>query len=164
MRHVLVLVRHARAEAFGTTDHERALTDRGVREAMAAGSWLAGHGVVPDRVLVSDALRARQTWEALAGEAGWDLTPSFDSTLYEADPDTTLDVVRELAEDVTTAVLVGHNPTMAYLAQVLDASGSPQLAASGFPTGAVAVFDYDEEWRDLGEGAAQLAELHVERD
>jgi phosphohistidine phosphatase len=162
MSRVLVIVRHAKAEAFGTTDHERTLTEHGLKQSREAGTWLAARGVTPDRAIVSDSVRTRQTWEALAQEAGWTLTPSFDSALYEADAETALDVVRALEDDAETAVVVGHNPTMAYLAQVLDAGGSPQLATTGFPTAAVALFEYDGPWADLAEGTATLVEVHVE--
>ena len=159
---VLVIVRHAKAEAYGTTDRERPLTERGVSQSVKAGAWLAGRGVTPEQALVSDAVRTRQTWDELSRAADWSVTPSFDSTLYEADPETALDLVRALGDDVTTAVVVGHNPTMAYLAQVLDVAGSPQLATTGFPTAAVAVFEYDGPWTGLAEGTARLVELHVE--
>jgi phosphohistidine phosphatase len=162
MSRVLVLVRHAKAESFGSTDHERALTDRGVVEAAQAGTWLAARGITPERALVSDALRARQTWEAMAVEAGWTIEATLDSTLYEADADTVLDVVRGLDDGVTTALVVGHNPTMAFVAQVLDVGGSPQLATTGFPTAAVAVFEYDGPWAEIGEGAARLVDVRVE--
>ena len=162
MTRVLVIVRHAKAESYGATDHERALTDRGVTEAARAGAWLAERGTTPQQAIVSDAVRTQQTWEAMAAEAGWTLTPSFDSTLYEADADTALDLVRALDDEVTTALILGHNPTMAYLAQVLDAGGSPQRATTGFPTAAVAVFEYDGPWADLAEGTAQLVGVHAE--
>jgi len=157
----IVLVRHAKAEGYADTDHERALTERGLGEAAEAGRWLAARGTTPELAIVSDAVRARQTWEALAEAAGWTLTPTFDNTLYEADSETALDLVRGLGDDVGAVMLVGHNPTMAYLAQVLDAGGSPQLATTGFPTAAVAVFEYDGPWADLGEGAARLVDVHT---
>src|SRR4051794_31093456 len=119
MTRVLLLVRHAKAESYAATDHERPLSDRGVTEAAAAGTWLAARDVAPQRALVSDALRTRQTFEAMAVEAGWTIEPEYDSTLYEADAETVLDVVRGLDDDVSTVLVVGHNPTMAYLAQVL---------------------------------------------
>jgi phosphohistidine phosphatase len=157
----LVIVRHAKAESFGPTDHERVLTERGVADAAAAGEWLAGREIAPEQAIVSDATRTRQTWDALAGAAGWSLTPWFDTTLYEADSETALDLVRALEDDVATVVVVGHNPTMAYLAQILDVGGSPQLATTGFPTSAVAVFEYDGPWAEIAEGAARLVDVHV---
>jgi phosphohistidine phosphatase len=162
MTRVLLLVRHAKAESYGATDHERPLTDRGATEAGAAGTWLAERGPAPQRAIVSDALRTRQTFEAMAVEAGWTIEPDYDSTLYEADAETALDVVRGLDDDVTTALVIGHNPTMAYLAQVLDMGGSPQLATTGFPTAAIAVFEYDGPWADLAEGTARLVDVYVQ--
>src|SRR3954467_15314825 len=37
----LVVMRHAKAEQSGPSDHERQLTDRGVTDATEAGRWLA---------------------------------------------------------------------------------------------------------------------------
>lgn len=163
MTRVLVLVRHAKAEPYGPGDHERPLTEQGVADAASAGRWLAARGVVPQQAIVSDALRTRQTWAAMAEAADWFLEPWFDSTLYEADSETALDLVRALEEATTTAVVVGHNPTMAYLAQTLDAGGAPELARTGFPTGAVAVYEYDGPWAELAEGTARLVAVHVGR-
>src|SRR3954453_9424386 len=58
----LVLVRHAQA-AQGEVDADRTLTERGARQAAAIGAWLAQTGLIPDRVVVSPARRAQQTWE-----------------------------------------------------------------------------------------------------
>src|SRR3712207_9368577 len=58
----LLLIRHARA-AGGPIDRERPLTAEGVQQAAALGAWLERAGLVPDRVLVSPARRAVQTWE-----------------------------------------------------------------------------------------------------
>jgi phosphohistidine phosphatase len=162
MTRLLVIVRHAKAESYGASDHERALTQRGTAEARRAGAWLTERDVTPGHAIVSDALRTRQTWEAMAEEAGWTLAASFDATLYEADAETALDLVRAVGDDVEVALLVGHNPTVAYLAQVLDADGSPELARTGFPTAAIAVFSYDGAWADLAEGMARLTALRAE--
>ena len=63
--------------------------------------------------------------------------------------------------------MIGHNPTMAYLAQLLDdGEATPELEGellAGFPTSAVAVFEYDGAWADLGEGSARLVGYHVGR-
>ena len=164
-QHVLVVVRHSKAEQGGRSDYERELTDRGRRDAAAAGAWLAGEGVAPDRALVSAASRAAQTWNGVASGAGWSVEAELDRGLYTAGPDTALDVLRGLGEDVGCAVIVGHNPTMAVLAQILndgegDADAGSAMAA-GFPTSAVAVFAYDGAWADLE--SARLTGFHVGR-
>ena len=164
---VLVIVRHAKAQPSAASDRQRLLTDRGVSDAGAAGAWLAGAGIRPDRVLVSDAARARGTWDALAAGAAWDLSPDFDGGLYVAGPDTALDLIREADDEVGTLVVVGHNPTMGYLAQMLDdGDGDPSAAAGmndGFPTCAVAVFAVEGAWTDLAMAGARLTAFHVGR-
>lgn len=164
---LLVVMRHAKAEQDGPTDFERPLADRGHRDAADVGAWLAGEGFVPDHALVSAALRTRETWAAVAESGGWALEPDLDRGLYTAEPTTAIDLVGAVDEDVRRLVVVGHNPTMAYLAQLLGDGEAPadlegELLA-GFPTSATAVFTYDGAWRDLGEGSARLVAYHVGR-
>lgn len=163
----LVVMRHARAEHSGPSDHERRLTDGGADDARAAGAWLAGLGLDPDHVLVSAALRTRETWEAVAEGAGWDDDATHDEGLYAAGPETALDLVRQSPADALTVVVVGHNPTMATLAQLLDDGEGDEEAsndlAGGFPTCAAAVLEVDDDWADLEEQSARLLAFHVSR-
>jgi phosphohistidine phosphatase len=163
----LVVMRHAKAEQDGPTDFERPLASRGRGDASAAGAWLAAQGIVPDHALVSAALRTQQTWESVAAGAGWSLAPDLDRGLYAAGPESALDIVRLVPDSAAVLMVIGHNPTMAVLAQVLDdGSGDAGVSASmagDFPTSAVAVFSYDGAWADLGEGTARLEAFHVGR-
>lgn len=164
-QHTLVVVRHAKAEATAPSDYERGLTEGGRSDAAAAGEWLAGAGVRPDRALVSAAPRAAQTWESLAAGAGWTLAPDLDRGLYTAGPDTALDLLHAVDEEAGCVVILGHNPTMASLAQLLDDgegdAGAANRMVVGFPTCAVAVFEVGSPWADLG--SARLTAFHVGR-
>jgi len=64
-------------------------------------------------------------------------------------------------------VVVGHNPTIAYLAQLLDdGSGDDDAGremAVGFPTGALAVFEVTGSWAELDLASARLVAFHVGR-
>lgn len=163
----LVVVRHSKAEPSAPTDAERALAGSGVEDARALGRWCSAQGLRPDTALVSAARRAEQTWLALAEGAGWTLTPDLDPGLYTAGPDTALDLVRVLDPQTSTVVLVGHNPTMAFLAQLLDDGEGDADAESamsrGFPTSACAVFSVEGAWEDLEPATARLAAFHVGR-
>jgi phosphohistidine phosphatase len=164
---LLVVVRHARAESQGPTDLERTLTASGRDDASEAGRWLAAEGFGPDHALVSAAVRARETWEALSAGAGWTLEPELDQGLYAAEPDTVMDLIGLVDDAVRRLLVVGHNPTVGYLAQLLgDGSPDPEATAglmSGFPTSAVAVFRWDGPWRELVLGSATLLATHVGR-
>jgi phosphohistidine phosphatase len=160
-------MRHAKAEQGGRTDFERVLTDRGHADAAEAGAWLATQGFAPDQALVSAAARTQETWTSLAEGAGWTLEPDYDRGLYSAEPATAMDLISLVDDAVGSLVVIGHNPTMAYLAQLLgDGEGDPALEGellAGFPTSATAVFAYDGAWADLSEGSARLVGYHVGR-
>ena len=138
----LVLIRHAKA-ADGPADHERRLAPRGERDAAGIGRWLAAHDTAPDAVVVSTALRTRQTWAGCAGELSDPCVPDFDDRIYEATVEDLLDVVHEAGEESSTVVLVGHNPGMQELAIYLDSSAGTsalgQRVRSHFPTSTVVV-------------------------
>jgi phosphohistidine phosphatase len=157
----LLLVRHAEA-ASGAVDADRPLTGHGARAAAAIGSWLRGAGLVPDRVLVSPARRAVQTWE----QAGAPVPPPVvDLRIYGNSVDALLAAVRETPDVVATLALVGHNPSIRELAGLLDdGRGSPaarRALEAGFRAGGVAVLDLDVCWADLAPGTATLTRYEV---
>jgi phosphohistidine phosphatase len=167
----LVVMRHAKAEPSAPSDVERPLAERGHHDAAAAGAWLAGRDVVPDHALVSAARRTRETWEHTcrgAGETWAATTVSFDEGLYAAGVDTALDLLGLVDDAHRCVLLVGHNPTVAQLAQLLDdGEGDPaatdELARGDYPTSATTVFAVPGSWSDLAPGTARLIAHHVGR-
>jgi phosphohistidine phosphatase len=163
----LVVMRHAKAEPGGETDHSRELAQRGWNDALDAGRWLADRGLVPDAALVSSARRTTATWTAVAEGGSFDAEAISSDSLYNAGPETALDLVREIVDDVSALVVVGHNPTIAYLAQLLDDGTGDEEAgrqmAVGFPTGALAVFEVTGSWAGLDLASARLVAFHVGR-
>jgi phosphohistidine phosphatase len=167
VRRQLVVLRHAQAEPGGETDLERELAQRGWDDALESGRWLADKGFIPQAALVSAARRTRSTWLALAEGGSFEVEPTYSESLYSAGPETALDLVRETGDDVTALVVVGHNPTMAYLAQLLDdGTGDEEAAremAVGFPTGALAWFEVVGGWSELELASARLVGFHAHR-
>lgn len=162
----LVVMRHAKAEPTAPSDHGRALTTRGRGDAAEAGRWLRAQGITPDVALVSDALRSQQTWEEVAAGAGYDLDATLSAALYAAGPDTALDLLRETDASVSTLMVIGHNPTMASIAELLDdgegdTDASTRLVTRGLPTSALAVFTLPGAWTELEPGAGRLELFHV---
>lgn len=162
---LLVLLRHGRAESFAEEDHARALTARGRRDVSALGEWLAASGVRPDLVLVSSALRTRETWDLVAASLAGSPTVQVEDDLYSASADTALDAVRRVGDDVEVLVYVGHNPTVASLAQALE-DGEPDPGAfvalsRGFPPGAAALLQVPVPWSDLDAAGARLVDVHA---
>ena len=158
-------MRHAKAEPFGNDDHGRQLTDRGRRDAIEAGVWLAQHDLVPDHALVSSAARTVATWEGVAIGSRSTAEVQIDGALYSSGPEAALEVLRVVPLDVSTVIFVGHNPTAAYLAHLLD-DGDPDPVAfremsEGYPTAALCVLDVPVAWAELEAGTAHIAAFHV---
>jgi phosphohistidine phosphatase len=166
VRRGLVLMRHAKAQPTAPSDHDRALATRGLADAEQAGRWLREQGIDPDGALVSDAVRAQQTFEQVAAGAAWDLEPELSAGLYDAGPDTAFDLIRQTDPDVATLVVIGHNPTMAYLAELVDsgdgdAEATTGMLTRGFPTSALAVFTVLGDWSGVGPGTGRLEAFYA---
>jgi phosphohistidine phosphatase len=152
----LILTRHAKSAWDDplVPDHERPLNDRGRAAAHDLGQWLASRGDVPSKVLVSDALRTRQTWDGIAPAMGGDVVVELKSALYHASVDVMLAVLKKAQADVV--MMIGHNPGIAELAAKLVASAPLNSEFGRYPTGATLVVDFNvESWDqiELGKGA-----------
>jgi len=115
---------------------------------------LAQAGLVPERVIVSTALRTQQTFMLVQEALGVAAADKHDEgRIYEASLMSLMEVIRETPPDVASLMLVGHNPGMAELALILSDPGRSDREALGrltakFPTAAVAVIAFEQDdWR-----------------
>jgi len=151
----LLLVRHAPA-GNAPLDADRPLTGHGTEQARAIGTWLAEHALVPDRVVVSPARRAVQTWAA-AAERLAAAEPTVDPRIYENTFDAVLAAIHETPDDVGCLAVVGHNPSIGGLAHEL-AHGSLD---DGFPAAGVAVFELTGTFAAVAPGTATLSRFRA---
>ena len=162
----LVLIRHAKATQGGI-DAERPLAERGVVDAAAIGRWLAERSLVPDRVVVSPARRASQTWQLAGAELGASAEPVVEERVNDNTLSDLLRVVRESPPDVSTLAVVGHNPSIAELASVLDDRHGETVArqelAHKYPTSGIAVFELGIEWEQVDFGTGTLRQFAAPR-
>jgi phosphohistidine phosphatase len=162
----LVLIRHAQA-AEAVADADRPLTADGEEQAARLGRWLTHAGLVPDRVAVSPARRAAQTWQRAAAQLTGPPAPIVEPRIYGNTVDLLLAVIQETPAEVGTVALVGHNPSIGTLASVLDdGAGSPlarRALRAGCPTGCVAVFDLEQPFDAVAPESATLTTCTVPR-
>ena len=163
MKRTLVLMRHAKSSwTTDQPDFRRPLNARGVKDATAAGDILSRYPI--GAVRASAATRTRETWQN-AVEGGARCTDvQFLDDLYGAWPDRVLDVVRQLPEQVNTAVILGHEPTMSeVLHEVVSrwqfAGGPPDA----FPTCTMAFIEFKKPWADLTSGHGRLVRFESPR-
>lgn len=141
-----MLLRHAKAEkgAPGARDFDRALAPRGREDAQRVGAYMARHGLVPDLVIASGAVRVKQTWDALG--AAFQPVPQLrcDERLYNAEAGRILKLVQEVDAPVHTLMVVGHNPGLQELGRLLIASGDVEAReqlGENLPTSGLLVID-----------------------
>jgi phosphohistidine phosphatase len=158
----LMLMRHAKSDwsVGGQRDHDRALAARGREAAPLIAAYMARHGLKPDKVLVSTARRARETWDLVAPAFSTDLNVSFDARLYEANPKALLVPLRAVDAAAHSLLMIGHNPGIQELANLLMASGdidARQRLLEKFPTAALAVIDFQiDDWSALAPHSGRL--------
>jgi len=155
----LILLRHASAERAGPgeSDHDRALTKGGKKEATAAGQVLGQRGEKIDLVLSSDSRRTRDTWKGVAAEIDAKPDVRFLRSMFESND--YLPTLKSEGRKAGSVLLIGHNPAMHGTAVEIAASLSGRDGArlrSGFPKAALAIFDFDGEWKTLRPGQMRL--------
>jgi phosphohistidine phosphatase len=118
----LLLMRHAKSswKEKETNDHERVLNKRGRKDAPRMGTLLQERELSPQIILSSSALRARQTAELVAEAAGFPGEPVYLDNLYMAEADEYISVLRGLSDDYERVLVVGHNPGLETLLQILS--------------------------------------------
>ena len=114
--------------------------------------------VKPEIILCSPAQRTRQTAERLIGEfEGTMDIVQFDERIYENTTDTLLDLIQLLPEACASAMVIGHNPSIGWLANQLS-----RYQIETMPSCAVASFKLPSfQWRDVGRTPSRLLEFDV---
>ncbi len=150
----LLLLRHAKSDwdARLDTDSERPLNKRGVEAAKLMGRALQSLDAIPDIVLSSSAVRARETARLAARAGSWKCPIDIIDDLYDASIEDVVEVVRALKSAHDSALLIGHEPTFSGLAAFLVGGGGLKL-----PTAALARIDLDiDRWSQAGKGKGTL--------
>lgn len=128
----LLLLRHAKSswKDPSLNDFDRPLNDRGKKAAQLIGQLLSQHKPPIDLIVSSPAIRARQTVEQLMRSGR--LTPDvrFDQRIYEASAVRLLEVVSQFEDEKKCVLLVGHNPGLEDLLELLTSTFQHMPTAS----------------------------------
>src|ERR1051326_1722475 len=117
----LLLMRHAKSSWGDSSlaDFERPLNERGRKAAPLVGRFMRRRKLRPALILCSRAERARQTAALVVEAARLDSPLRYDERIYEATPARLAEVVSQVEETVGELLLVGHNPGLAGLLELL---------------------------------------------
>jgi len=111
----LLLVRHATAQPESANgDFDRALSNKGIKEATELAQKLKNNGIIPQLIIASSALRT-QTTGGIITDVLQLPKPQLNAAIYEASEQTLLEVINAFADVNDFTALVGHNPGISYL-------------------------------------------------
>lgn len=157
----LYLLRHAHAgdpEGWHGPDAERPLSAKGRDQAERVGAWLAGLGFMPDAVVSSPKVRARETAElatdSLPGAPGVQLDDRLSGGFDAGDLEPMLEELAESIGDLgrpARIMLVGHDPDFSEL--VCELIGTSSLTMR---KGALARVDLPDGRESLARGSGEL--------
>lgn len=149
----LFLLRHAKSSWKDSTlqDFDRPLNGRGRKASEFVGAFIRKQKLTPDLILSSPAVRARETIEIVLKAAKLQVELRYDQRIYEADALRLLEVISQIDEHKSAVMIVGHNPALEELFEVL--TGRPER----INTGTLAKIDLaTTKWSKTLEGKGSL--------
>ncbi|HOZ37982.1 MAG TPA: histidine phosphatase family protein [Anaerolineaceae bacterium] len=146
MTKTLLILRHAKSSWKNEKlkDFDRPLKRRGEEDAIVIGKVLVRAELVPQVILSSPAERAKQTAELVAAEAKFKGGLAFVDSFYMGEPENYIKALNELPDEIERVMVVGHNPGLEALLQLLDGK------VDSLPTGSLAYLVLGiKHWADL---------------
>ncbi len=151
----LLLIRHANAEQGerGSKDFERHLTRLGNRNAAHAGKYLVRNKLMPDLLLCSKAIRAKETAEVVASQLKFtERHIQYHDDMYEASVRTLFTIVNDIEEKYEQVAMIGHNPGLTYLADYLTSAPLGNMVP-----GSIVVIRFENmTWADVSQNSGRF--------
>lgn len=115
----LYIMRHAKSDwsASSTSDFNRPINSRGQKNAKRIGQWMVDNDFLPEKIISSPAVRARQTAELLIQQLNNASlgTVQFDKDLYLASEGALIECIQLYKSGLNSLMLIAHNPGMEQL-------------------------------------------------
>lgn len=151
----------------GVDDRDRPLAESGQRDARAIAQKMQQDNLRPDMILCSPARRTRETCEPVRNI--WpDVPATFPAHLYLASAGDLYEVLKQQDSARDTLMLIGHNPGIHGLVQLLSGEGEPALMTKlrgGYNAGSLSILETQcESWDDLLPGGCRLNGLFVGKE
>lgn len=160
----LTLLRHAKSswDDHVPRDFDRPLNKRGARAAATMGQYARSHDMHFDYLIASPALRVTETLDEFLEAYGENVEANWDRRIYLASSATLMDVLRDIPENKSDLLMLGHNPGLEDLIlSLVSDDGTSRLRDEvevKFPTASLAVIEIDvDKWDDVGPQTAKLA-------
>lgn len=116
----ITLIRHAKSswDSPELDDFERPLNNRGISDALEMGKRMKTQNIIPDKIIVSPALRAMSTAKLIGEQLGVPADNIIkEPSIYDANPGDLLRIIGDLPDTLNHVFLIGHNPALQFIVQ-----------------------------------------------
>ena len=130
----LTIVRHAESALQGAQylDKNRSLTENGRNDALLISQRIRDAEIKPSKILSSSATRAWETALIIAKTIQYSENLLIkDDRLYLADIHNLVRIIEEQNKDVNNLMIIGHNPGLIELINLLSIKKIANLSTSG---------------------------------
>ncbi len=161
----LHLLRHSKSDWGNPTlsDRERPLAERGRKNARSLGKYMKKTQFSVDAALLSPSIRTKETFYILEKFQTISKDTRIINEIYAAESSELLKIIYNLRPNLQSVLLVGHNPGLEVLAQLLlfgEEDGSSSFEK--FPTSSFLSLGIDsEDWKDWGSTRAKLIRFWI---
>jgi len=155
----LTILRHAKSswDNPGLVDFDRPLNGRGKRDAPEMGKRMKAAGIRPSLIISSPAKRAWATAKLVAAEMAYPIEfLQREPDLYHAGTALLFDVIGRQDEGFNNLILVGHNPGLTELTNLLVPGLTSNVPTAGF----VSVLVDTDTWELRGSKSVDLLEYN----
>lgn len=146
----LILVRHAKSSwKHNVIDHERPLNERGTADAELLSNHLKNSNLVIDKVLSSDAVRAKTTANSFILNLDIDNhLMDLNHNLYDFSGENLINTIKEVDASINNLMVFGHNHAVT---NFVNTYGDKFI--ENVPTCGVTIISFNiDNWSDLKKG------------
>ena len=149
----IIIFRHGKSDwdAIYDKDHNRPLSKRGIKAAKKMGNYLKQINQVPDVVISSSAIRAKNTAELAMNYGDWKSIFYIEPRIYGGSSEELLNIVQKINKKIKTVCLVGHEPICSSFISLCT------FHSQRFTTASMAKIDFEfKEWSEINFGKGIL--------
>ncbi len=142
----IYFVRHAKSswDNVALSDKERPLNERGNRDAPIMANFISQKIDFPDAILASPAIRTFTTAKIFAKTFN-DIPVQIEEQLYSATELIWFSVLKNLDEQYSSAMIVGHNPEITNVVNALAGENIMNM-----PTCSIAAINFEiDSWKKI---------------
>jgi phosphohistidine phosphatase len=144
----LLLMRHAKSswKHPDLPDQDRPLNKRGEKDAPHMGKFIRDKELIPQYIMASPAKRVTQTVDGMLEKMNYKGKVEYIDSLYLAEPGAYLSTLQSVSDKFERVMVVGHNPGLEGLLQILSGQ------VESLPTASIAHLVLPiEHWADISE-------------